>query len=134
MNETKILEDVNWSITVNAITKEMNGDNTSINVESLKGLLNLYQQEKRKNKIKYEYLKLIVELGFDYDGCDGSIKALKGLIDELVGIAVKAMENDDKSIMYNDIEGLTPKNILLEALDVKPKEFDKMCNEVRKEE
>lgn len=82
---------------------------------NLKQVLNLLKAERRKNKIKYEYLKLIVDLGYDYDGCEKA-ESLKSLIDELVDLAVKAIENDDKSAIYDDFEGSKPKNILLEDI------------------
>lgn len=54
---------------------------------------------KRNLKIKDEYLKLIIDLGFDYDGYEKS-ESLKVLIDELVDLAKKALWNDDKSEVY----------------------------------
>lgn len=83
--------------------------------QEIKGLLDLYNQEVRKNKIKNEYLRLLVDIGYDYDGLSKP-KDLKALIDELVGIAVKAIENDDKSVMTI---GSTPKNILGEKIEEK---------------
>lgn len=52
MEEDKIIESVNWAIDVNTITKEISGENCSINVNVLHGLLDLYYKEKsRKSKI-----------------------------------------------------------------------------------
>ena len=44
------------------------------------------RQLKRQVKIMERYLELIVDLGFDYDGCN-TIEGLKGLIDDLVNLA-----------------------------------------------
>lgn len=84
-------------------------------INAHQGLLDLYNKEKKKNKIKDEYLKLICDLGFDYDGYEES-ESLKELIDELVDLAKKAIKNDDKSVVYTGGDGLEF-NILRERLD-----------------
>lgn len=84
-------------------------------INAHQGLLDLYNKEKKKNKIKDEYLKLIFDLGFDYDGYEES-ESLKELIDELVDLAKKAIKNDDKSVVYTGGDGLEF-NILRERLD-----------------
>lgn len=53
----------------------------------------------RTIKIKDEYLKLIIDLGFDYNGYEKS-ESLKMLVDELIDLAKKALWNDDKSEVY----------------------------------
>lgn len=53
----------------------------------------------RQVKIKDEWCQLIVDLGFDYDGCN-TVESLKGLIDELVDYAHKAIICDDVSVAY----------------------------------
>ena len=65
-------------------------------------------------KLKNAYCQLIVDLGFDYDGYN-SIESLKSLIDELVGYAQKAIDNDDKTAIYVDEDG-HEQNILLEDI------------------
>lgn len=70
--------------------------------------------KERQLKIKDEYLKLIIALGFDYDGFN-TIEGLKSLIDELVELAKKALKSDDKSTMYI---GNKEKNILFETMGV----------------
>ena len=60
--------------------------------EFLKYIKNLQQENKQlKEKVKYQknkidnkdnWCQLIVDIGFDYDGCN-TIESLKGLIDEL---------------------------------------------------
>lgn len=72
---------------------------------------------KRQIKIKDEYLKLIWSIGFDYDGLDGSIEGLKSVVDDLVGYARMALENDDTSVIYGGIdEDDIKKNILFEEI------------------
>ena len=65
-------------------------------------------------KLKNAYCQLIVDLGFDYDGYN-SVESLRLLIDELVGYAQKAIDNDDKTAIYVDEDG-HEQNILLEDI------------------
>ena len=51
-----------------------------------------YQKNKIDNKDKW--CQLIVDIGFDYDGCN-AIESLKGLIDELVRYALNSRDNYD---------------------------------------
>lgn len=55
---------------------------------------------KRKLKIKDEYLKLIIDIGYDYDGYDNDNEGLRSIIDELVDYARKALKEDDESVIY----------------------------------
>jgi len=57
------------------------------------------QELERKLKIKDEYLRLIHDKGFDYDGYN-TVESLKGLINELVDYADKAYKCDDKSVIF----------------------------------
>ena len=75
-------------------------------------------QLKRQIQIKDEYLDLMISIGFDYDGLDGSIDGLKSIVDQLVDYAKKAIDNDDKTAIYGGFDD-TPKNILLEELNNK---------------
>ena len=63
----------------------------------------LQENEQLKEKVKYQKIKidnkdnwcqLIVDIGFDYDGCN-TIESLKGLIDELVRYALNSRDNYD---------------------------------------
>lgn len=65
-------------------------------------------------KLKDAYCQAIVNLGFDYDGLN-TVDSLKGLIDELVSYAQRAIECDDKGVMYVDGEG-RHRNILGEEI------------------
>ena len=57
---------------------------------------------------------MIIEIGIDYDGYNDADN-LKGVIDELVKYAKKALNNDDSSIIYS---GANKKyNILNEELE-----------------
>lgn len=72
--------------------------------EFLKYIKNLQQENKQlKEKVKYQknkidnkdkWCQLIVDIGFDYDGCN-TIESLKGLIDELVRYALNSRDNYD---------------------------------------
>lgn len=55
--------------------------------------------EDRQIKIKDRYCQLIIDLGYDYDGCE-SPESLKSLIDELLVYAKAAIECDDKKDIY----------------------------------
>ena len=70
---------------------------------------------KRQIKIKDEYLQLICELGYDYDGCN-TVKSLKELIDELVKLANQAINNDDTTVMNISGPNVKKRNILGEEI------------------
>ena len=75
---------------------------------------------KRQIEIKNEYLGLIYAYSFDYDGFD-TVESLKELIDSLCDYAIKAITNDDKTIIYGgkigDLNLGVPKNILGEEVN-----------------
>lgn len=68
----------------------------------------------RQIKIKDEWCQLIMDLGFDYDGLN-TVESLKGLIDELVDYAHKAIICDDVSVVYVGADD-KKSNILLEDI------------------
>ncbi len=68
----------------------------------------------RQVKLKDKYCQAIIDFGFDYDGFN-TVDSLKGLIDELVSYAQRAIECDDKGVMYVDSEG-RHRNILGEEV------------------
>ena len=68
----------------------------------------------RQVKIKDEWCQLIIDLGFDYDGCN-TVESLKSLIDELVDYAHKAIICDDVSVAYVGADD-KKSNILLENI------------------
>lgn len=75
---------------------------TTVNLfEDIEALLQ--ENEQLKEKVKYQknkidnkdnWCQLIVDIGFDYDGCN-TIESLKGLIDELVRYALNSRDNYD---------------------------------------
>ena len=77
------------------------------------GIEELQQENKQlKEKIKYQknkidnkdnWCQLIVDIGFDYDGCN-TIESLKGLIDELVRYALNSRDNYDYEEMLKEVE------------------------------
>ena len=85
------------------------------------------EQLERENNIKDGYLELIHGLSYDYDGCT-TVKSLKKLIDELDDLTVKALKNDDKSVMYWTAVDLKKgiergKNILFEEVELERNNF-----------
>ena len=66
----------------------------------------------RKLKIKNEYLGLICDFGYDYDGCN-TVESLKELIDELVNF-IKTID-----MIFEDVEvvGLFSKEALNNAIE-----------------
>lgn len=76
------------------------------------------EKKDREIQIKNNYLDLIWQIGYDYDGLN-KVESLKELIDELVDYAIKAKKNDDKSVMYEGHRGkeIINQNILFEKVD-----------------
>ena len=76
------------------------------------------EKKDREIQIKNNYLDLIWQIGYDYDGLN-KVESLKELIDELVDYAIKAKKNDDKSVMYEGNRGkeIINQNILFEKVD-----------------
>lgn len=68
----------------------------------------------REIEIKNRYMKMIVDLGIDYDGYN-DVSHLKKLIDNLVYLAKLGIESNDKTSMYEDDKDSF--NILLEKID-----------------
>lgn len=68
---------------------------------------------KQQMKIMEKYLELIIDLGYDYDGCD-TVESLKGLIDELVHLASLGRACNITEVIYENNE--KKYNILHEEL------------------
>lgn len=68
----------------------------------------------RQIEVKDKWCQLIIDLGFDYDGFN-TVESLKGLIDELVDYAHKAIICDDVSVAYVGADD-KKSNILLEDI------------------
>ena len=56
---------------------------------------------KRENKIMENYLQLIIDIGYDYDGYN-DVEGLKSIIDELVQYASLGKNKNDKKSMSID--------------------------------
>lgn len=72
----------------------------------------------RQIKIKDAWCSQIYAIGFDYDGYHKA-ESLKKLIDELVDYSTKAINCDDKSVVYHRYDShdvQTKVNILLEEV------------------
>lgn len=61
------------------------------------------KQLKRDKKIMQNYLQLIADIGYDYDGYN-DIENLKALIDELCKYALCGIKLDDKKIISSSCE------------------------------
>lgn len=57
------------------------------------------EQLERQIRIKDKWCQLIIDIGFDYDGCN-KVESLKKIIDELVEYSRRAIKNDDKTVAY----------------------------------
>ena len=57
------------------------------------------KQLNRQIKIKDNYCQAIINIGYDYDGYN-TVEGLKKIIDELVSLAQRSIDNDDKSGFY----------------------------------
>lgn len=69
--------------------------------------------ETKKIKIKDAYLQKIIDIGC-YDDDTFDIVHLKNIIDELVNLAEKGIDNDDKTPYYASFETGKTYNILME--------------------
>lgn len=72
MNEKEVIEKIKWSIQINNATKEINGDNTSINVQVLETLLTLL--EKKDKIIDLMADKLVQDTEWFYSEFDNYTK------------------------------------------------------------
>lgn len=86
-------------------------------------VLNLIEKLQRQIKIKDNYMKLILDILYDYDGYfnretnEGSITDLADLIDETCDFLKSAIENDDKRVMGIGGDEKAKFNILHEKLE-----------------
>lgn len=69
--------------------------------------------KEREVKIKNTYLQKIIDVGC-YDENTTDVARLKNIIDELVNLAEKGLDNDDKSPYYASFETGKTYNILME--------------------
>lgn len=71
--------------------------------------------KEREMKIKDAYLQKIIDVGC-YDENTTDVARLKNIIDELVNLAEKGLDNDDKSPYYATFEDGKIYNILMESV------------------
>lgn len=71
--------------------------------------------KEREMKIKDTYLQKIIDIGC-YDENTTDVARLKNIIDELVNLAEKGLDNDDKSPYYATFEDGKIYNILMEEI------------------
>lgn len=71
--------------------------------------------KEREMKIKDTYLQKIIDVGC-YDENTTDVARLKNIIDELVNLAEKGLDNDDKSPYYATFEDGKIYNILMEEI------------------
>lgn len=71
--------------------------------------------KEREMKIKDTYLQKIIDVGC-YDENTTDVTRLKNIIDELVNLAEKGLDNDDKSPYYATFEDGKIYNILMEEI------------------
>lgn len=74
----------------------------------------MIEELNRKIEIKDSYMSLIYNIICDYDGCH-TVESLKELIDEASGMLIKALNCDDKSVMYIGANNIK-ENILMEEI------------------
>lgn len=55
----------------------------------------------RNEKIQTQYLRMILNLGYDYDGCN-TVESLKSLIDELMRLARLGIDINDYEPIYEN--------------------------------
>lgn len=94
---------------VGRLQKEMDSVddyNRSITIEQLK--------LKKQIEIMEKYLELIIDLGFDFDGCN-TVESLKGLVEELVHLASLARACNLTETIYEN--GGKKYNILHEEIE-----------------
>jgi len=82
--------------------------------KQLRGLNYQCRYLKRTRDIMQEYLKLIIDIAYDYDGCN-TVQGLKSIIDEIVRYAIAGKDMDDSVVVYAD--GDKDYNILNEELE-----------------
>ena len=93
-----------------SLINKMNENNYNRYCESLKE----NQKSQYQIEIMEKYLELIVDLGFDFDGCN-TVESLKGLVEELVHLASLARACNLTETIYEN--GGKKYNILHEEIE-----------------
>lgn len=71
MTKEQAIEKIKWSIHINELTKDINGSNTSINVEVLKTVLSMLEEKDKTIDLMAEYIEdeLTVDEFCTKEGC-----------------------------------------------------------------
>lgn len=108
MNEEEAREKIKWSIQVNNMTKEINGNNASISVEVLEAILNLL---KKKNKEIETHIKANIirtnKFNAELEKKDKIIASIKEYAQQEINFATEDIEDyiDDDREGNKDIIG-----------------------------
>ncbi len=68
MTKEQAIEKIKWSIHINELTKDINGSNTSINVEVLKTVLSMLEEKDKQIDLMAEYISNITDCPFESEG------------------------------------------------------------------
>lgn len=71
MTKEQAIEKIKWSIHISKLTKDINGSNTSINVEVLKAVLSMLEEKDKTIDLMAEYIEdeLTVDEFCTKEGC-----------------------------------------------------------------
>ena len=68
MTKEQAIEKIKWSIHMNELTKDINGSNTSINVEVLETVLSMLEEKEKIIDLMAEYISNITDCPFESEG------------------------------------------------------------------
>lgn len=68
MTKEQAIEKIKWSIHINELTKDINGSNTSINVEVLETVLSMLEEQDKIIDLMAEYISNITDCPFESEG------------------------------------------------------------------
>lgn len=68
MTKEQAIEKIKWSIHISKLTKDINGSNTSINVEVLKAVLSMLEEQDKIIDLTAEYISNITDCPFESEG------------------------------------------------------------------
>ncbi len=108
MTKEQAIEKIKWSIHINELTKDINGINTSINVEVLETVLSMLEEKDKIIQFKEDINNTAL------DRHKNTKKSLKGIIkkqnriidlmsEQLAGLAIFNIDKDE-TLLLNDKE------------------------------
>ena len=68
MTKEQAIEKIKWSIHISKLTKDINGSNTSINVEVLETVLSMLEEKDKIIDLMSEYISNITDCPFESEG------------------------------------------------------------------